>query len=143
MAANPGFTDMSNVPGIQNLPANQGTAEIIAPVPNLQTDTILTAADIRNNFLYGVPITNTLGQTLTDDNIRFHIDAATAWLENYLQISIRQKYWAQERADYFRSEYMNWGMTRLYHLGFKTFAVLDDISRYEPNCSFSFRLDSN
>lgn len=114
---NPGFSNVPG-PGIQNLPANQGTAEIIAPVPNLQTNTVITANDIRNTFLFGVPGINFPlfnGLKMSDDNIRFHIDAATSWLETYLQINIKQKYYAQERADYIRSEYFNWGYFKVYH----------------------------
>lgn len=91
-------------------------AEILAPVPNVQNSSIMTPADIRNNFLYGIPQTNYLGQTLTDDNIRFHIDAATDWLERELQISIRQRYWQQERHDYVATDYFNFGTIRLNHV---------------------------
>jgi hypothetical protein len=117
---NPGFSDVPG-PGIQNLVQNQGTTEIIAPVPNLQTDSILTASNLKDNFLFGVPGVSKIfplfnGQVMSDDNIRFQIDAATGWLENYLQINIKQKYYAQERQDYIRSEYFNWGLIRLYHI---------------------------
>ncbi len=95
---------------------NPTTGEIIAPVPNIQNSTVLTPADIKNNFLYGIPMTNYLGQTMTDDNIRFHIDSATDWLERELQISIRQRYWQQERHDYVSTDYMNFGTIRLNHV---------------------------
>lgn len=91
-------------------------AEILAPVPNVQNSTIMTPDDIRKNFMYGVPTTNYLGQTLTDDNIRFHIDSATDWLERELQISIRQRYWQQERHDYVSTDYFNFGTIRLFHV---------------------------
>lgn len=91
------------------------STEIIAPVPNLQVDTIMTADELKQNYLYGIPLTNTLGQKMDDKTIRFHLDAATAWLESYLQITIKQKYFAQERHDYFRSEYFNWGYIKMNH----------------------------
>lgn len=91
-------------------------AEIIAPVPNVQNSTIMTPDDIKNNFLYGIPMTNYLGQKLTDDNIRFHIDSATDWLERELQISVRQRYWQQERHDYVATDYYNFGTIRLNHV---------------------------
>lgn len=92
------------------------TQEIIAPVPNLQVDTIITAQELKDNFLFGIPLTSPLtGQTLSDDAIQFHLDAATAWLERYLQVDIKQKYYSQERHDYVRSEYFNWGYIKLNH----------------------------
>lgn len=92
------------------------TQEIIAPVPNLQVDSIMTAEELTQNFLFGIPLTSPLtGQTLSNEAIRFHIDAATAWLERELQIDIKQKYYSQERHDYIRSEYFNWGYIKLNH----------------------------
>jgi hypothetical protein len=108
---------MNNVPiiapGVPVQPVS--TNEIIAPVANVQNSTILTAKDIRDGFLYGIPTSNYLGQVLSDDTIRIHCDAATAWLETELQISIRQRYWQQERHDYDSETYANFGFLHLYH----------------------------
>jgi hypothetical protein len=100
-------------PGVPVPPVSD--AELQAPIPNVQNSTIITAEDIRNNFLYGIPLTNYLGQTLSDDVIRNAIDSATSWLETELQISIRQRYWQQERHDYVSSDYMNFGLITLNH----------------------------
>ncbi len=100
--------------GLPQLPISM--TELPTPIPNLQTDSVMTAEELKQNFLYGVPLTSPItGQTLSDAALRFHIDAATSWLEKYLQIDIKPKYYAQERHDYVRSEYANWSFIRLWH----------------------------
>jgi hypothetical protein len=101
------------MPGIPQQPIPP--REIQAPTPNVQNSSILTAKDLRDRFLFGINLTAPNGQTLSDDTIQWHIDAATSAVENYLQIDIRPRYYAQERVDYMRQDYSNWGYARLKH----------------------------
>jgi hypothetical protein len=102
------------MPGIPQVPIVP--KEIVAPVPNVQNSSIMTAADLKSRFLYGINLTPPNGgPPMSDDAIQYHIDAATSAVENYLQIDIRPRYYAQERADYQRSDYTNWGYMRLKH----------------------------
>ena len=114
--------------------------EVIAPVQNVQNSTILTAADIRNTYLYGVPTTNYLGQTLQDDTIRTFIDNATDWLETELAVSIRQRYWQCERHDYVATDYFNFGTIRLNHIPILKIVAYDVIYP-DTNQTTTFPLD--
>jgi hypothetical protein len=113
-------------PGIPQLPLIP--TEKVAPIPNVQNSSIMTAADLKNRFLYGIKLTPPNGgPPMSDDAIQYHIDAATSAVENYLQIDIRPRYYQQERADYMRSDYTNWGYFRLKHgpiLQFYEFLVI-------------------
>jgi hypothetical protein len=100
-------------PGLPQLPLPQYA--IPAPSPNVQNISVMTSQDLKNNFLYGIPLKNSLGQTVTDDSMRFMIDAATTWLENELQVTIKKKAFSQERHDYQYGEFQNWGMVKLNH----------------------------
>src|SRR4029077_9258595 len=92
------------------------TNSIQPPVPNLQVNTVMTVKDLKERFLYGLPL-QLPNQTvpLSDKAIEFHLDSATAWLERTLQIDIKPKQYIQERHDFVSSEYMNWGFIHLYH----------------------------
>ncbi|VVB53221.1 Uncharacterised protein [uncultured archaeon] len=96
---------------------NHNTNEVIVPVQNVQNSTIMTVEEVKKKYLYGIPLTSTLtGETMSDDAIRNMVDAATDWLENETGISIRQRYWNQERHDYVATDYMNFGAIRLNHV---------------------------
>jgi hypothetical protein len=93
------------------------TSEVNTPVANIQNSTIMTVAEVKQNFLFGIPLTSPLtGATMSDGAIRYMIDAATDWLERELNISIRQRYWNQERHDYVSTDYLNYGLMRLNHV---------------------------
>ena len=95
---------------------NDPTAEIYAPVSNVQASTVMTSTDLKNNFLYGIPLTSPLtGQQFPEDSMRFSLDAGTEWLERELGISIRARFWYQERHDYVSSDYFNFCLIRLNH----------------------------
>lgn len=85
------------------------------PITQIQVNTVLTVADLKDRFLYGIPLQNLQGAKLSDKAIEFHIDSATSWLERYLQIDIKQKQYIQERHDFVQTEYMNWGYMYLNH----------------------------
>jgi hypothetical protein len=97
-------------PGI---PIIAPVTELGAPRPNVQNSSIMTAKDLKDRFLYGIHLTSPTGQVMSDDAIQYHIDAATSAVENYLQINVRPRYYPEERADYQRSDYTNWGYFRL------------------------------
>jgi hypothetical protein len=102
-------------PGVPLQP--HSTVEVNTPVANVQNSTVMTVPEVKRNFLFGIPLTSPLtGATIDDTAIRYMIDAATDWLERELQISIRQRYWNQERHDYVATDYLNYGLIRLNHV---------------------------
>ncbi len=102
------------MPGIPQIPITP--RELGAPIPNVQNSSIITAADIKKRYLFGINLTAPNGDKMSDDAIQYHIDTATSDVENYLQIDIRPRYYAQERADYVRTDYVNWGYFKLKHV---------------------------
>lgn len=64
-----------------------------------------SAADIRARYLFGIPLTSALtGETVSDDTINYHVNAAISELEHVLDISITPvKY--MERHDYVRENF--------------------------------------
>lgn len=102
-------------PGVP--PQNQSIQEVLSPVQNVQNSTVLTVDEVKKKYLYGIPMNNPLnGEPMPDEAIRNMIDAATDWLENEVGISIRQRYWHQERHDYVATDYLNFGALKLRHL---------------------------
>ncbi len=101
-------------PGLPLVPISH--VELTAPIPNFQNSTVVTPADLKSRFLYGISLTPPNGgPPMNDDAIMFHLDAATSWLEQFLQIDIRPRVWYQERKDYQRGEYTNWAFFKLNH----------------------------
>lgn len=111
-------------PGI---PLVAPTQEIIAPLPNIQDSTIITAEELKRKYLYGINLTAPNGDVMSLEAIQDHIDDATSAIETFLQIYCRPRYFAEERADYVRGEYSNWGYFKLKNtpiLQFYAFQVI-------------------
>lgn len=101
-------------PGVPVLP--NPTNEVLAPTANVQNSSVMTAEEIRQNYLFGIPMQSLAGTQFSNESIRNMIDSATDSLERDLGISIRQRYWNQERHDYVASDYLNFGLIRLNHV---------------------------
>jgi hypothetical protein len=78
--------------------------------------TIPTAQDVKNRYLFGIPLTSALtGQTLSDDAINYYISAAISELEHILDMYITPVKFT-EKHDYNRSDFTwNYNFMKLDH----------------------------
>jgi uncharacterized repeat protein (TIGR02543 family) len=60
-------------------------------VPDGDWGEVLTAADLRYTYLWGISFTASTGEEFTDEQVRFKIDAAVRELEQALNLTFRKK----------------------------------------------------
>ena len=89
---------------------------------------MVTASDIRNKFLKGLPLTDVDGEDIEDSTLEQMIDAAIGIVERELRIDIKQKVVRSTPApgevfdveepnyDYDLNDYWKWGFMKLYRM---------------------------
>lgn len=80
-----------------------------------RTEPLLTAAKLKERFLFGVEIFDSEGNELTDETLQSYIDMAVSELEHDLDISIVASEKCEEK-DYFANDYYGWGYFQLNNL---------------------------
>ncbi len=102
--------------GLPNVPVVLPTDELPSPMPNVQNSAIMTPAELRQNYLWGIPTVDLKGVPIPDKALEDIIDGATAWFEDEVGISVRQRLWIHERKDFVLDEYSGgWATLRLNH----------------------------
>jgi len=76
-------------------------------------DSVLTVTDLKNNFMFGLDLTDDDGNPFPDSMFEFAIRAAVDSLEKTLGISIKPKYIVSEFQDYYRQDYMDFAFIQL------------------------------
>jgi len=66
---------------------------------------IVSVADLKSNYLFGLDLTNDEGTEYPDSLYEFFIKSAVSWLEHRLDIPIRPKTITEELHDYFKEDY--------------------------------------
>lgn len=74
----------------------------------------VTVSNIKNNYLFGIDLSDANGNPLPPDLFVHYINASVDYLQNLLDIVITPTEFT-ERHDYVRSDYMNWGFIQLDH----------------------------
>jgi hypothetical protein len=75
------------------------------------SDTVMGVSEFIDTYLFGIPLINRQGETLSPSAITTHIQAASEEIEKYLSIKIRKQIIAEER-DYMKDDWMSWGYMR-------------------------------
>lgn len=75
-------------------------------------DSILSVADLKAIYLFGVDLTNDRGEPFPDLMFKWGIRAAIAQLERELDIKIKPTQ-IVERYDYYRADYLTWTIIKL------------------------------
>jgi hypothetical protein len=68
---------------------------------------LLSAADIRKNFLWGINLEK-YGNSMGDDVLDYHIQAAITQFENFLQLKFSKQI-VRENKEFIGSEWRSWG----------------------------------
>lgn len=74
----------------------------------------VTVSNIKNNYLFGIDLSDANGNPLPPDLFVHYINASVDYLQNLLDIVITPTEFT-ERHDHVRSDYMNWGFIQLDH----------------------------
>ena len=69
---------------------------------------------IRNNYLFGIDLSDANGNPLPEELFIHYLNAATDYVQNLLDITISDTDFT-ERHDYIRNDYRNWGFIQLQH----------------------------
>lgn len=76
---------------------------------------ILSIQYIKDQYLFGIDLSDQEGNPLPDSLFAHYIDSAVDWLQNLLDIQISELEVSGEQHDYNRSDYQNWGYLQTFH----------------------------
>ncbi len=66
---------------------------------------ILSVAELKTNYLFGLDLTNDEGKPYPDSLFAFFIKNAVSWLEHKLDINLKRTDYTEERHDFYRDDY--------------------------------------
>ena len=99
----------------------------------------LAISTIKNNYLFGINLTDPKGNPLPDSLFIHYLNSAVDYLENLLDITIVPKDFIDERHDYIQNDYRNWGFIQLQHNPVRT--VTELVLMYGGQKSINIPLD--
>ena len=76
--------------------------------------TLPTIEDLKNDYLFGLRMTDDKGEPFPDSLYVRYINAGIRWIETELQLTIEPTV-VEEHHDYRMSEYMDFAYLQLYH----------------------------
>lgn len=93
-------------------------AELAEPGPEipgagLLIRDVLTVAQLKARYLFGVDLTNDAGEPLSDEVFRHYIVSAVRWFEHQLDIPLFETQFVNERHDYYRGDWQRYQMLQL------------------------------
>lgn len=77
------------------------------------TANILTAAELKEIFLFGLDLTDDADNPFPDSMFEWGIRSAISFLERRLDIRIKKTVFTNERYDYYRGDYLYWTIIKL------------------------------
>lgn len=75
------------------------------------SETLMSTSEFIDTYLFGIPLTNKAGQTISPSALKVHIQGAQEEIERYLSLKIRKQIILEEK-DYNRNDWMSWGYMR-------------------------------
>jgi hypothetical protein len=76
---------------------------------------ILSVAELKTNYLFGLDLTNDAGVPYPDSLFAFFIKNAVSWLEHKLAIKIKRTDYEEERHDFYSDDYDSYIFIKLNH----------------------------
>jgi hypothetical protein len=73
-----------------------------------KSDLVLSVADLKSKYFFGIPIVTPDGSLMPDEDIEYYIRAAQTELETTLDIKLRKQV-VTETKDFLMEHYKNWG----------------------------------
>ena len=149
------FLDSGGTPGVSHYAVayfNSSTSQLSSlskptqGVPNPALD-ILSVDDLKQNFLFGVDLTDDNGNPYPDALFAFYIESAVQLTKDWLDIKLLPEVILDERHDFYKEDYNKYVWTKLDHVPVisvqKVRLVLPtnaEVIDYNPN---SFHVDKN
>lgn len=69
---------------------------------------IMSVAELKSNYLFGLDLTNDEGVPYPDSLFAFFIKNAVSWLEHKLDINLKRTDYTEERHDFYRDDYQSY-----------------------------------
>lgn len=79
---------------------------------SINTDALLSVDELKNIYLFGIPVKDRNGIFISDDTFKFYIDAAQKEMENFLNLLFKKQVY-QETMQFVAEDYYNWSYLRL------------------------------
>jgi hypothetical protein len=81
----------------------------------LATTDILTIDELRDNYLFGLPLTDNYGNEYPDSFYRYYIEAAVAYIERRLDVRLTPTVITDEKHPFYRQDYNKFIYLQLYN----------------------------
>lgn len=75
------------------------------------TDLVLTAAELRRRYFFGIPIVDQSGKAMLDEDLEFYIRAATEEVERHLAIKLKKQI-IEEQQEYLIDQARAWMLVK-------------------------------
>ncbi len=75
----------------------------------------ITIQELKDNYLFGIDLSDPAGNPLPEGLFVHYLNSAIDYLQNLLDITIGESEFLNERHDYIRNDYQNWGFLQLSH----------------------------
>ena len=73
-------------------------------------DLVISPQELKNRYLFGIPVVDSDGNNMPDEDIKFYIRAAQTEIENFLSIKINKQVYKESR-DFNFDDWLSWGYT--------------------------------
>lgn len=93
----------------------------------------VSISQIKNDYLFGIDLSDASGNPLPDSLLAHYINSAVAYFETLLDINIADLKCSDERHDYLRDDYQNWGFIQLDHNPVKSVKAVTLMYGTEPS----------
>src|ERR1017187_5732902 len=79
---------------------------------SINSDALLSVSELKEIYLFGIPVKDRNGVSISNDTFKFQIDAAQKQMEDYLNLLFNKQVY-QEDLQFVASDYAEWGYLRL------------------------------
>ena len=95
--------------------------------------TVISPSELQDQYFFGTPIVDSNGNPMSEENIRYYIEAAQKEVEKWLNIKITKQVISEEK-DFTWADFREWGFMRLTYMCVKPislFGFISDVQQIE------------
>lgn len=82
---------------------------------NISSDLVLSVDELKNIYLFGLPLTNTNGIAISDETIAFNIASAQEQMENFLCLKFKKQVY-REKLSFIAEDFYNWSYLKTTYM---------------------------
>jgi len=82
---------------------------------DIQSDLVISVDELKSIYLFGLPLNNTNGVSISDDTIAFNIASAQEQMENFLCVKFKKQIY-QEKLSFDAADFYNWSYLKATYM---------------------------